>query len=181
MPASAPGSARTCRGLAGKLRVPESPVRPEEACLPQPGVLAGAGALMPGSLSWLSQGSCSPGELTCQAGRRSWSRAGTEMGNGRGDTVRAGRGCAEKQWPPGPGVRSRCAGRGRLCWPLAAPGSGDDRLSVGASDFWVPGGQGGARAPLWPRHPSRNKLTSGQSPRGGVWSPPGVPPRIHYG
>lgn len=105
MPASAPGSARTCRGLAGKLRVPESPVRPEEACLPQPGVLAGAGALMPGSLSWLSQGSCSPGELTCQAGRRSWSRAGTEMGNGRGDTVRAGRGCAEKQWPPGPGVR----------------------------------------------------------------------------
>lgn len=39
---------------------------------------------MPGSLSWLSQGSCSPGELTCQAGRRSWSRAGTEMGNGAG-------------------------------------------------------------------------------------------------
>lgn len=27
-------------------------------------------------------------------------------GNGRGDTVRAGRGCAEKQWPPGPGVRA---------------------------------------------------------------------------
>lgn len=104
MPASAPGLARTCRGLAGKPRVPESPVRPEEACLPQPGVLAGAGALMPGSLSWLSQGSCSPGELTCQAGRRSWSRAGTEMGNGRRDTVRAGRGCAEKQRPPGPGV-----------------------------------------------------------------------------